>query len=95
MAGSSCRPFSAAVFHKDKGDAAFPKISTVQCYCAYLKLDRPVTNFTELSNRKIMQVELVGKPAIILINNNGTPEKGDDIEVTITEGPEYPRRHVL
>jgi lipopolysaccharide export system protein LptA len=83
-------PFSAAVFHKDKGDVVFPKISTVQCYCAYLKLDRPVSNFTELSNRKIMQVELVGKPAIILISNNGTPEKSDDIEVTITEGPETP-----
>ena len=82
-------PFSVALFAADKGDGSFPEINTIQCDRAYLTLDQKVSNLAELSNRKIIGVELIGKPNILMINNNHTPDKSDDIEVNITNGSLY------
>lgn len=81
-------PFSACVFPKGRPDARFPEINTVQCEIAYLTMDRPIASATELSNRKIVGVELQGSPkrVLTLINNRRTPEKNDDIELRITQG---------
>ena len=38
--------------------------------------------------RKIIGVEMIGtQPGITLTNNRGTPQKSDDIEIFITNGP--------
>ena len=79
-------PFSAALFPKSKGEV-FPEINTVQCEFAYLTLDRPVANLTELSNRKIVGVELRGNRGVTMVNNRRSAEKNDDIELLITNGP--------
>ncbi|MBI1833011.1 MAG: hypothetical protein HYR84_16345, partial [Planctomycetes bacterium] len=79
-------PFSAAVFHKSKGPGAYPEISTIRSETAILTLDRPVGQFTELSNRKIKVVEMEGM-RITLTNNRGTAEQNDDIDVLIINGP--------
>jgi hypothetical protein len=78
-------PFSIAMFPKSKGEG-FPEINTIQCESAYLTLDRPISNFTELGSRKVIAVELRGRD-IVLINNRHTPQKNDDLEVQITNGP--------
>ncbi|MBM3994753.1 MAG: hypothetical protein FJ303_11455 [Planctomycetes bacterium] len=78
-------PFSAAVFHKSKSPTAHPEISTIRCETALLTLDRPVTQFAELSNRKVKVVEMEGK-RITLNNNRGTIEQNDDIDVLIING---------
>ena len=82
-------PFSAALFGKNKGDGAFPEINTIQSDVAWLTLDRKVTNMAELSNCKITQVELRSASGIHIINNRRTPEKNDDIELFIRNGPLY------
>jgi hypothetical protein len=83
-------PFSAAFFRKSRGDGAFPEINIVQCPIAYLTLDQPVTNPTELNNRKITEIELLGgKTGIHMSNNRRTAEKSDDIELFIYNAPMY------
>ncbi len=81
-------PFSAAFYHKSKKPGAFPEISTIRCDIAILTLDRPVSQFSELSNRKVIAVEMVGKQPnnITLTNNRGTEQKNDDIDILITNG---------
>lgn len=81
--------FSAALFPKSRDDTKFPEINTVQCQTAFLTLNQPVSNLTELSNRKIIGVELRGNRGITMINNRRTAEKTDDIEVLITNGPMF------
>src|ERR1043165_9695600 len=44
-------PFSAPLFPKSKAPRPAPKISTIKCDVAYLTLDRPVSNMSELTNR--------------------------------------------
>ncbi len=75
-------PFSVAIFPKGKIEG-FPEINTVQCEVAYLTLDRPVNNSMEISNRKVIAIELRGRD-IILVNNRKTPQKNDDLEVRIS-----------
>ena len=82
-------PFSAALFGKNKGDGAYPEINTVQCDEAYLTLDRPVANPSELADRKITKVELRSNSGIHIVNNRRTPEKNDDIELSVPNGPLY------
>src|SRR5262245_14751515 len=82
-------PFSACIFAKQRPDAKFPEITTVQCDIAYLTLDRPVSNHAELSSRKVIAVELRGGSAldIIIRNNRSTPELNDDIEGRVLKEP--------
>lgn len=82
-------PLSAALFPKTRGEVKYPEINTVQCELAFLTLDRPVSSLTELSNRKVIGVELRGNRGITMINNRRTAEKNDDIELLITNGPMY------
>jgi hypothetical protein len=81
-------PFSAAFYHKSKVPGAYPEISTIRCDMAILTLDRPVSLFSELSNRKVIGVEMVGRQPhfITLTNNRRTAEKNDDIDILITNG---------
>src|SRR5262249_22889335 len=80
-------PFSAYVFPKSRNNAKFPEIDTVRCDEAFLTMDRPVTKMGDLSNRRIVGVELRAKNGVLIINNRGTVEKNDDIELRITNGP--------
>ena len=82
-------PFSAALFADHKNDGMFPEINTVQCKVAYLTLDQPVSNMAELSARKIVAVELTGPDGVTLINNRRSAQKGDDIELRITQAPMF------
>ena len=43
--------FSAALFGEQKGDGSFPEINIVQSEIAYLTLDQPVSNISELPQR--------------------------------------------
>jgi hypothetical protein len=82
-------PFSAAVYHKTKGPGKFPEITTLRCAIAILTLDKTVSNFHELNNRKVKVVELRGSPPIgvAITNNRGTQQKGDDLDILVTNGP--------
>ena len=82
-------PFSVALFPKKKGDGAFPEINTIQCEEAYLTLDKAVTNLTELTSRHIIGVELRGAEGVNIVNNRRTPEKNDDVEISIKLAPVY------
>lgn len=81
-------PFSVAMFPKKKGDG-YPEINTIQCETAFLHLDKKVSNFTELTSRRVIGVELHGAGGVTIINNRHTAEKNDDIEVTIKQAPVY------
>jgi lipopolysaccharide export system protein LptA len=87
-------PFSLALFGKDKGDGKFPEINTVQSQEAFLTLDKPVANITEMSGRKIIGGELRGD--IYVMNNRSTPQRDDDI-CLFTQGPLYyeESRHLI
>ena len=80
-------PFSAALYHKAKAPGAYPEISTIRCDVALITLDRPVSSYSELNSREVIGVEMIGKsPGITLANNRRTAEKGDDIDILITNG---------
>lgn len=80
-------PFSAFIMPKKQPLDKFPEINSLRCDEAYLTLDRPINNTTELSNRKVVAVELKCKPdnklGIIIKNNRATPEENDDVELFI------------
>jgi hypothetical protein len=88
------KPFSIAIFGKDRDSFRFPEINTVRCKEAYLKFDRPITSPTEMGNRKIIGGELRGwtvEPdgkihggTIRITNNRHTQQRDDDIQVTIS-----------
>jgi len=83
-------PFSVALFPKKKGNAgAYPEVNTIQCEVAFLTLDQPIKNFTEMSNRRIIGIELRGAKGVTIINNRHTPAKNDDVEVNIKGAPVY------
>jgi lipopolysaccharide export system protein LptA len=82
-------PFSIAIFGKDRPDFKYPDINTVRANEAYLTFDRPVSSPTEIGNRKIVGGELRG--TITINNNRRTPEKNDDIQVTIGDKPLFYR----
>src|SRR6266540_309076 len=80
-------PFSAALYHKSKAPGAFPEISTIRCDIALITLDRPVSSYSELNNREVIAVEMIGKkPGITMTNNRRTAEKSDDVDILITNG---------
>jgi lipopolysaccharide export system protein LptA len=79
-------PFSLAIFAKDGGDGKFPEINTIQSHIAYLTFDQPISNPTDMGNRKIIGGELIGD--VTLIHNRRTPEKNDDLSLR-TPGPVY------
>src|ERR1019366_1458495 len=80
-------PFSAAIYHKSSVPGAFPEISTISCDMAILTMDRSIAQYSDLNNRKVIAIELVGKqPGITLTNNRRTIEKNDDIDVLIMNG---------
>jgi lipopolysaccharide export system protein LptA len=79
-------PFSLAIFGKERGAGQFPEINTVRSQEAYLTLDKPVNNITEIGGRKIIGGELRGD--IYVMNNRGTPARDDDI-CLFTQGPLY------
>ncbi|GEM_PF-288806 len=83
-------PFSVALFPKKKGDpAAHPEVNTIRCEVAYLTLDRPIANLTEMASRRIIGIELRGADGVTIVNNRHTPEKNDDVEVNIKHAPVY------
>lgn len=83
-------PFSVALFPKKKGDsAAHPEVNTIQADVAYLTLDQPIKNFTEMSNRRIIGIELRGSKGVTIINNRRTAARNDDVEVNIKGAPVY------
>jgi lipopolysaccharide export system protein LptA len=80
--------FSAALFPKNRREE-YPEINTVHCEIAFLTLDKAVSNFTEISNRRVIGIELRGSRGVTFLNNRRTPEKHDDIELRITTAPVY------
>lgn len=78
-------PVSIALFSKDRGDGRPAEINTVRGQLAILTLDRPVSNYFELGNRKVVAAELSGN--IEITNNRRTPARDDDLSLTIAHGP--------
>ncbi len=76
-------PFSVAMFAEPRKDQPLPEINTIESDFAYLTFDQPVANLTEISSRKIVAGELVGK--IHIVNNRHTSSKNDDLEIRIDE----------
>jgi hypothetical protein len=81
------KPFSVAIFGKERPDSHYPEINTVRANEAYLKFDRPISNQTEIGNRKIIGGELRG--TIVINNNRGTAQKNDDIQLTVCGKPMF------
>jgi lipopolysaccharide export system protein LptA len=79
-------PFSAGIFGKPKPNQRFPEINTVQCDEAYLTLDRAITSLGDIGKSKLVAVELTGASGIKIVNNRGTIEKHDDLELYIAPG---------
>ncbi len=82
-------PVSVALFSKDRGDKRPVEINCIRADVAWLKFDRPVTNFSELNSRKIVEAELNGK--IDITNNRRRPQRDQDLHVHIPVGPLYYR----
>lgn len=80
-------PFSAYLVPQGRKNAKFPEINTVRCDEAYLTMDRPVTKMGDLSNRRIVGVELRAEKGVEIINNRSTLEKSDDINLLISNSP--------
>lgn len=80
-------PLSVVMFSRDKGDPRPPEVTTIRGQVAYLRFDRPVTQYTEIGSRKIVAADLSG--SIELTNNRRTPERADDLSVFIPAGPVY------
>lgn len=80
-------PLSVVMFSKDKGDPRPPEVTTIRGQVAFLRFDRPVTQYTEIGSRKIVAADLSG--SIELTNNRRTPERADDLSVYIPTGPVY------
>jgi len=81
--------FSAALFPKNRQPGTYPEINTVTSEIALLTLNERVANFHELTNRRIIGVELRGNSGVKFINNRRSPEKHDDIELRVTTAPVY------
>jgi lipopolysaccharide export system protein LptA len=81
----SLTPLSAAVFGKDKRDGRGVEINSIRCRFANLTFDRPISNLSEISGRKLVLAELNGE--IEIINNRRTPQRDDDLTVYIPVGP--------
>ena len=80
------KPFSAAIFGKLHPGEVMPEINTVNADVALLQFDRPISNITEMSTRKLMGAELDGD--ITITNNRRTPQRDDDL-VMRTKGPMF------
>ncbi len=84
---------SLALFGKKKNDGRDVEINTLKCKQAYITFDRPVTSLSpsEMNGRKIVEAELFGdaNTPIVITNNRRTPQRDDDLTVTIANGPLY------
>jgi lipopolysaccharide export system protein LptA len=78
-------PFSIGIFAKPREGERFPEINTIQSDIAYLTLDREIKSLAELGRSKVIAVELCGPSGIKIVNNRGTPERHDDLELYIAE----------
>jgi hypothetical protein len=81
-------PISVAFF-KPNG-SKYPEINTIRGATATLTLDQPINGPLDMARRRIVAAKLRGvKPSkpIEISNNRGTPERGDDIQILIPEGP--------
>jgi hypothetical protein len=91
-------PFSAALFHKGTNPNEHPEISIIKCATAILTLDRPVANYSELSSRKVIAIEMIGgQSGVTIASNRRTAEKNDDVDVFVTNGNVFyeERRHLI
>ncbi|MFO0879540.1 MAG: LptA/OstA family protein [Gemmataceae bacterium] len=80
-------PLSVAIVGKEKNDGQPPEIHTIRGDIAYLKFDRPVTNFSEITSRKIHEAELSGR--IEVASNRRRLQRDEDLRVTIPTGTLY------
>ena len=69
-------PLSVAPFGKERKDGQAPEINTIRGEVAYLTFDRPVTNFSEIGNRKIVEAELTGRIEIVSNRRRAEPRPG-------------------
>src|SRR5262245_38522717 len=78
-------PFSLAII-KAPAAGRFPEINTIRCKEAYLQLDQPIKSYVELGKCKIIGGEL--RNDVQLVNNRGTSQRTDDLEM-YTNGRVY------
>ena len=78
------KPFSVAIFGKDKGDGQYPDITIVQAPVAYLTFDKKLQNITQMGNSKIIGGEMSAdaETNITIVNNRGTADPTDDVSLT-------------
>jgi hypothetical protein len=86
---------SIALFRKDKdsGDGRGVEINTVRAREAYLTFDKKLgKSEKDFTGRRIVAAELHGAgkdDPIEIVNNHRTPQRDDDLHVTIDNGPLY------
>ncbi len=80
-------PLSIAMIGKEKHDGLPLEINTIRGDVAYLTFDRPVSNVSEISSRKITKAELSGH--IQIVNNRRRTQRDEDLRVNIDTGTLY------
>src|SRR5262249_42573756 len=88
-------PVSLATL-KERKDGSRPEITTLQADVAWITFDRPVTSFSEIAYRKIVEAELNGK--VNVRNDRGRKERDQDLilqsyreDTHVPSGPIYYR----
>src|SRR5262249_14873021 len=81
---------------KERKDGSRPEITTLQADVAWITFDRPVTSFSEIAYRKIVEAELNGK--VNVRNDRGRKERDQDLilknyreDTHVPSGPIYYR----
>jgi hypothetical protein len=73
-------PVSLATF-KERKDGTHPDITTLRADVAWITFDRPVSSFSEIAYRKIVEAELNGK--VVICNNRRKKARDEDLLVRI------------
>ena len=76
---------SLAIFGKEKNDGLPAEISTISGESALLTFDRPVSSFSEIGSRKIVEAEIHNN--INIRNNRRRLGRDEDLHVRIPNGP--------
>jgi hypothetical protein len=76
--------FACAMF-KEQSEGKWPEINTVVSDMAFLAFEQPIKNALDMNKSKLVGGELRGN--INIVNNRGTQNKDDDLEISVTSEP--------
>jgi hypothetical protein len=78
-------PVSIALFGKHRSGTRMVEINTVRGKTAILTFEHPVKNESDIGASKVIRATL--EENIVVVNNRSTPERDDDLVLTVKKGP--------